>query len=98
MTVRSGSMAPEAVEWLGLHRVHEGGVTKLAGYYVNYGRPVGGYLVEVLDGLLSAGLLALGRPSESGQQQVCVTPIGRAGTRSWAQEAAPAVTAVSDER
>ncbi|MGH3909258.1 MAG: hypothetical protein ACRDRM_00340 [Pseudonocardiaceae bacterium] len=70
-------MTPEATEWLGLHRAHEGGVTKLAGDYLNYGRPVGSYLADVLDGLISAGFLALGQLSASGQQQVCVTYTGQ---------------------
>ncbi|MCA1702827.1 MAG: hypothetical protein LC808_05970 [Actinobacteria bacterium] len=70
-------MTSEATEWLGLHRAHEGGVTKLAGHYLNYGRPGGSYLAEVFDGLISAGFLALGQPSPSGQQQVCVTHKGQ---------------------
>lgn len=70
-------MTPEATEWLGLHRAHEGGLTTLAGRYLNYGRPVGSYLAEVFDGLISAGFLALGQPSPSGQQQVCVTHTGQ---------------------
>lgn len=69
-------MTPEAAEWLGLHRAHEGGVTTLAGDYLNHGRPVASYLADVLDGLISAGLLALGQPSPSGQQ-VCVTHTGQ---------------------
>ena len=70
-------MTPEAAEWLGLHRAHEGGVTKLAGDYLNYGRPVASDLAEVFDGLISAGFLALSQPSPSGQQQVCVTHTGQ---------------------
>ncbi len=70
-------MTPEAAEWLGLHRAHEGGVSKLAGDYLNHGRPVGSYLADVLDVLISAGFLALGQPSPSGQQQVCVTHTGQ---------------------
>ncbi|MGH4013412.1 MAG: hypothetical protein ACRDSL_05655 [Pseudonocardiaceae bacterium] len=70
-------MTPEATEWLALHRAHEGGVTRLAGHYLNFGRPVSGYLAEVFDEVIRAGLLALAQPSPSGQQRVCVTHLGQ---------------------
>lgn len=90
-------MTPEAAEWLGLYRAHEGGVTKLASVYLNHGRPVASYLADVLDGLISAGFLALGQPSPSGEQQVCVTHIGQ--SRYAALCTAPPTTGVvPDER
>ena len=70
-------MTPEATEWLALHRTHEGGVTKLAGHYLNDGRPVASYLADVLDVLISTGFLALGQPSPTGHQQVCVRHTGQ---------------------
>jgi hypothetical protein len=71
-------MTPEVAEWLALHRVHEGGVTKLVGHFFTEGRPVADYLAKVFDGLISAGFVALGQPSPTGQQQVCVTHTGQA--------------------
>ena len=64
-------------EWLALFRVHEGGVTRLDGDYLNHGRPVADYLAVVLDELIRTELLALGRSTPSGQQQVCVTHAGQ---------------------
>ncbi|MGH3902988.1 MAG: hypothetical protein ACRDTE_02125 [Pseudonocardiaceae bacterium] len=64
-------------EWLALLRVHEGGVTKLDGNYLNQGRPVAGYLAEAIDELIRSERLALGRATPSGQQQVCVTYAGQ---------------------
>lgn len=71
-------MTAGVTEWLALLRAHEGGVTKLAGRYLNCGRPVPGYLADVLDELVCAGFLALAHPSPIGQQQVCVTYTGQA--------------------
>ncbi|MGH3906140.1 MAG: hypothetical protein ACRDTE_18450 [Pseudonocardiaceae bacterium] len=64
-------------EWLALLRVHEAGVTKLDGHYLNHGRPVAEYLAAALDELIRNELLALGRSTPSGQQQVCVTHAGQ---------------------
>lgn len=71
-------MTPEVAEWLALHQVREGGVTKLVGHYFAEERPVAGYVAKVVDGLISAGFLALGQPSPTGQQQVCLTCTGQA--------------------
>lgn len=71
-------MTPEVTEWLALHRVHEGGLTKLNHTYLNHGRPVAGYLADALDGLIHTEHLALGQPSPSGQRQVRVTHTGQA--------------------
>ncbi len=71
-------MTPEAVEWLALHRVHEGGLTSCNGGYLNHGRPVAGYLADALDVLVRTGHLALGPSSPTGQHQVCVTHTGQA--------------------
>jgi hypothetical protein len=70
-------MTPEVAEWLALLRAHEGGVTKLNDGYLNHGRPVGGYLVDVLDGLIRTGHLVLATPSPIGQRQVRVTHNGQ---------------------
>ncbi|MFN2495136.1 MAG: hypothetical protein ABR608_04410 [Pseudonocardiaceae bacterium] len=65
------------IEWLALRRVHEGGVTKLGGGYLHYGQPLADYLGAALDELLRTEHLALGRPTPSRQQQVCVTHAGQ---------------------
>ncbi|MGH3911703.1 MAG: hypothetical protein ACRDRM_12840 [Pseudonocardiaceae bacterium] len=65
-------------EWLALLRVHEGGVTTLEGCFYNHGRSVADYLAATLDELIRTEYLALGRPTPSGQQQVCVTKAGQA--------------------
>ncbi|MGH3904310.1 MAG: hypothetical protein ACRDTE_08985 [Pseudonocardiaceae bacterium] len=70
-------MTPDVTEWLALLRVHEGGVTKLDGNYLNHGRPVADYLAATLDQLIRAELLALARPDPAGAQQVCVTHSGQ---------------------
>lgn len=64
-------------EWLALMRVHEGGVTKLDGYFFNRGQPVVNYLAAAVEELIGAELLALGRPDPIGAQQVCVTHNGQ---------------------
>ncbi|HEU0128115.1 MAG TPA: hypothetical protein VFQ48_05860, partial [Pseudonocardiaceae bacterium] len=46
-------------EWLALRRVHEGGVAKVAGIYLEHGRPVPGDLTEVFDRLTWTGLVAV---------------------------------------
>lgn len=64
-------------EWLALLRVHEGGVTTLGGRFLNHGQPVADYLAAALAELIRSELLALGRATPSGQQQVCVTHAGQ---------------------
>ncbi|MCA1601288.1 MAG: hypothetical protein LC776_06475 [Acidobacteria bacterium] len=64
-------------EWLALLRVHEGGVTKLNGHYLNHGRAVAGYVADALDELIRTEFLALARPDPVGAQQVCVTRAGQ---------------------
>lgn len=71
-----GAVSP-VNEWLALLRVHQGGVTRLDNDYLNHGRPVTDYLADALDELIRSELLALGRPTPSGQQQVCVTHAGQ---------------------
>ncbi len=70
-------MVPEVTEWLALHRAHEGGVTKLGSNYLNQGRPVAGYLADVIDELINTGLLALGQSTPIVQQAVCFTHTGQ---------------------
>lgn len=55
-----GEPDPDLVEWLALRRVHRGGVARFAGRYLDHGCPMPGYLTDALDGLIRAGLLALG--------------------------------------
>lgn len=64
-------------EWLALLRVHEGGVTTLAGRFFNQGQPVDDYLALTLAELIRTGYLALGATVPSEQQQVCVTHAGQ---------------------
>lgn len=71
-------MTAEAVEWLALHRAHEGGVTRFNDGYLNHGRPVADYLADALDELVRTEHLALGPPGPAGQQQVCFTHAGQA--------------------
>ena len=65
-------------EWLALLRVHEGGVTTLDGRFYNHGRPVADYLATALYELIRTERLALGQPTPTGQQQVCITRAGQA--------------------
>lgn len=60
-------------EWLALLRVHEGGVTRQGGYYLNYGRPIIKYVADALDELVDARILVLGPANEYGQQKVLAT-------------------------
>ncbi|HEU0127019.1 MAG TPA: hypothetical protein VFQ48_00195 [Pseudonocardiaceae bacterium] len=83
----------EVIEWLALHRTHEGGLTKLGMSYLNCGRPIGGYLAEMLDELIHTRLLALGPPSPTGQQQVRVTHTGQARYTTLCSGLTPARTA-----
>lgn len=76
--VKLGSPVTSVTEWLALLRVHEGGVTKLNGTYLNHGQQVAAYLADALDELIRAELLALARPDPIGAQQVCVTHTGQA--------------------
>lgn len=59
-------MTSEAIEWLALHRVYEGGMSRLPGNYLNFGRPIAGYLADALDELVHDDRLALGPPSPTG--------------------------------
>ncbi len=70
-------MTPQVAEWLALHRVREGGATRLASHYFTEGRPVTDCVANALDGLISAGFLALDQPNPTGQQQVCLTCTGQ---------------------
>ncbi|MGH3908204.1 MAG: hypothetical protein ACRDTE_29085, partial [Pseudonocardiaceae bacterium] len=70
-------MTPDVTEWLALLRVHEGGMTKLDGNYLNHGQPVAHYLADALDQLIHTELLALARPDPAGAQQVCITHAGQ---------------------
>jgi hypothetical protein len=66
--------------WIALRRVHQGGVTNLAGQWRDSGSPVPGYLADALDRLTSSGQLALAvaDPESCGARRVTVTGTGRA--------------------
>ncbi len=49
----------ELLVWIALRRVHAGGVAKVAGCWLDAGRPVPGYLTDTLDDLTGTGLVAL---------------------------------------
>lgn len=49
----------ELLVWISLRRVHAGGVAKVAGWWLDAGRPVPGYLTDTLDDVTGAGLVAL---------------------------------------
>ncbi|MGH3694887.1 MAG: hypothetical protein ACRDRX_13025 [Pseudonocardiaceae bacterium] len=67
---------PDFFEWMGLRRVRRGGLTRREGIYYDRGNPVPGWLIpDILDGLLTDGLLELGE-QESGMQQVTLTEAG----------------------
>ncbi|MCA1672344.1 MAG: hypothetical protein LC799_09135 [Actinobacteria bacterium] len=50
---------PRLSEWIALRRVHDGGVAKVAGVYLDHGRPVPSHLIEVFDRLTWAGLVTV---------------------------------------
>lgn len=55
---------PGLYERIALRRVHDGGVTKVAGVYLDHGRPTPDYLTEVFDRLIWTGwaIVADGNP------------------------------------
>lgn len=46
---------PGLYERIALRRVHDGGVVKVAGGYLDHGRPTPGYLAEIFDQLTWTG-------------------------------------------
>ncbi|MGQ0774366.1 MAG: hypothetical protein ACT4NY_08115, partial [Pseudonocardiales bacterium] len=50
---------PDLYEWLALRRVHNGGIAKSAGTYLDHGRPTPGHLAEVFDRLIWTGLVTV---------------------------------------
>lgn len=66
--------------WIALRRAHRGGVAKLAGCWLDAGRPVPGYVAEALEELTRGGLLILGEadPQSCGVRRVTVTDTGSA--------------------
>ncbi len=73
---------PDFFEWMGLRRVHRGGLAHREGAYYDRGNPVPGWLIpDILDGLLQDGLLELSEP-ESGMRQVTLTEAGLAHYRT----------------
>ncbi len=66
--------------WIALRRVHRGGVARLAGCWLDAGRPVPGYVAEALEALTHGGLLALGERDlrSCGVRRATVTDAGSA--------------------
>lgn len=46
-------------EWMALRRVHDGGVAKSAGAYIDHGRPITEHLTGVFDRLIWMGLVSV---------------------------------------
>lgn len=71
---------PELFEWLGLRRVRRGGVARCAGRYLDYGRPVPGYLVpDALDALVTRDLVIMAQPDPvHGLARLRITEAGQA--------------------
>jgi hypothetical protein len=64
--------------WIALRRAHQGGVTNLAGQWLDSASPVPRYLADALDRLTSSGQLALADPDPEscGARRVTVTDTG----------------------
>lgn len=71
---------PDLFAWIALRRVHGGRVTQLGGDYFDGGCPVPCFLPEVLDELITAGLVALTGPDPmaAGTHRVTITDAGYA--------------------
>ncbi|MGH3914035.1 MAG: hypothetical protein ACRDTC_11615 [Pseudonocardiaceae bacterium] len=67
----------ELLDWIGLRRVHEGGVARHGSTHLDWGRKVPCYLPEVFDRLAEAGLIDLLDPDcSAGLSRVVCTPRG----------------------
>lgn len=66
----------ELLAWIGLRRVHEGGVARRGAEYLDWGRKVPCYLPEVFDRLAEAGLTELFDRDCAGLRRVGCTPRG----------------------
>lgn len=75
MTALAGA---DLFTWLAMRRVHGGRVAKVGDRYLDGEIPVPGYVAEVLDELISLGLLALASvdPSAGGREQIAMTEPG----------------------
>ncbi len=70
---------PRLSEWIVLRRVHDGGVAKVAGVYLDHGRPVPGHLTEVFDRLTWNGLLVVAEGEPIGElRRLSLTDTGQA--------------------
>ena len=68
---------PDFFEWMGLRRVHRGGLARRKGHYYDHGSPVPGWLIpDIIDELLKNELLELGDPDKSGIRPVALTETG----------------------
>jgi hypothetical protein len=70
----------EVLVWIGLRRVHTGGVVSRAGYWLDQGRAVPGYLTATLDRLIVADLIMLTgpTPAEDLARRASLTTTGQA--------------------
>lgn len=68
----------ELIAWIGLRRVHAGGVGCVAGCWVQHGRRVPCYLPAVLDDLTEAGLIALADGPHGPLARASLTDTGHA--------------------
>ncbi|MGH3904304.1 MAG: hypothetical protein ACRDTE_08955 [Pseudonocardiaceae bacterium] len=68
----------ELIAWIGLRRVHDGGVGCVAGCWVQHGRRVPCYLPAALEELTEAGLIALEDGPHGPLARASLTENGRA--------------------
>lgn len=69
----------EHFEWLTLRRVKRGGVAQtLSGSLVDFGQPLGSFVVQMLTELIDEGLLDVGETSAQGLAGVRHTDAGQA--------------------
>lgn len=69
----------EHFEWLTLRRVKRGGVAReQGGELVDFGQPLGSFVVQMLTELIDAGLLEVAEASPQGLAGVRHTDAGRA--------------------
>lgn len=66
-------------EWMALRRVAGGGVGKVAGVYLDHGRPVPQHLIQVFDRLVWDGLLVVAEGDPVWElRRISLTEVGQA--------------------
>jgi len=82
---------PGLYERLALRRVHDGGIAKSAGVYLDHGRPTPGYLADLFDQLIWTGCATVAEGDRIwGLRRVSLTESGRARyAEQCEQERAP---------